>query len=224
MGAQGRGIWQMPQGGIIQIRISARRRRPRAGRGNRHPLRRVHRRNPAPLTYDLPRDLLGVALKGRYRGQRQWWFAMRFTGNDSDIDIAAKHGTKAEFDDWAWRDIDELPALVVPFKRDMYETVIAEFRHLATPAGQPDAVASRSIPAANDCRTPCPSSFTSSSPDRRPAPRASDRRGLTTARRHARDAGDAAAVRPAPSRPRSPPVAVSMKSVRPARGAAAAST
>jgi putative (di)nucleoside polyphosphate hydrolase len=85
------------------------------------------------VTYDLPPELLGVALKGRYRGQRQWWFAMRFTGKDSDISITAKPGTKAEFDDWAWRSIDELPALVTPFKRGMYETVIGEFRHLAQP-------------------------------------------------------------------------------------------
>ena len=89
---------------------------------------------PRTLSYDLPEELLGVALKGRYRGQHQWWFAMRFFGQESEIDITAKRGLKSEFDAWAWRDIGELTDLIVPFKRSLYETVVSEFRHLAKPA------------------------------------------------------------------------------------------
>ena len=86
---------------------------------------------PGWLTYDLPSELVGVALKGRYRGQRQHWFAMRFTGEDGEIDIRAKPGHKAEFDAWRWARLDELPGLVVPFKRPIYERVVREFAPLA---------------------------------------------------------------------------------------------
>lgn len=133
MGKGAAAIWQMPQGGILKFET------PRAA-AFRELAEETSIRSavligelPRPLTYELPRDLMGIALKGRYRGQRQWWFAMRFTGRDSDIDIAAKVGRKAEFDAWAWRDIGELPDLVVPYKRAMYDTLVAEFRHLAVP-------------------------------------------------------------------------------------------
>jgi len=82
------------------------------------------------LSYDLPDELLGVALKGRYRGQRQRWFAMRFTGDDSEIDIAPRHGHKAEFDAWRWVPSTELTDQIVPFKRQIYQDVVAEFAHL----------------------------------------------------------------------------------------------
>ena len=133
MGAGAAPIWQMPQGGILKFEspraAAVRELAEETGIRSAQIIGEI----PRCVTYDLPPELLGVALKGRYRGQRQWWFAMRFTGKDSDISIAAKPGTKAEFDAWAWRSIDELPALVTPFKRGMYETVIAEFRHLAQP-------------------------------------------------------------------------------------------
>jgi putative (di)nucleoside polyphosphate hydrolase len=83
------------------------------------------------IAYDLPPDLVGQVWKGRYRGQRQKWFAARFLGADSDIDIATKH---PEFDAWRWVPIDQLGALIVPFKRDLYRRVVEEFRHLAAPA------------------------------------------------------------------------------------------
>ena len=60
---------------------------------------------PGWLSYDLPDELLGIALKGSYRGQRQKWFAMRFTGREAEIDIAPRGGHKAEFDDWRWADV-----------------------------------------------------------------------------------------------------------------------
>ncbi len=74
------------------------------------------------MTYDLPPHLVGVAFHGKYRGQRQKWFAMRFTGKDSDIDL---HAHEPEFSDWKWLAIEELPRLIVPFKRDSYAKVMA---------------------------------------------------------------------------------------------------
>src|SRR5438046_7646177 len=82
---------------------------------------------PGWFTYDLPDELLGVALKGRYRGQRQKWFAMRFRGEESEIDIVPRGGHKAEFDAWRWAPVSELPGLIVPFKRQIYADVVAAF-------------------------------------------------------------------------------------------------
>lgn len=81
------------------------------------------------FSYDLPRKNVGFALKGKYRGQTQKWFAMRFTGSDKDIDL--KRHRPQEFDAFRWVNIDELERLIVPFKRDVYRKVIAEFEHLA---------------------------------------------------------------------------------------------
>ena len=82
------------------------------------------------LSYDLPGHLIGVALHGRYRGQKQKWLAMRFTGHDGDIDIKTH---EPEFATWKWLSIDALPGLIVSFKRDTYRKVIAAFCDLAKP-------------------------------------------------------------------------------------------
>jgi putative (di)nucleoside polyphosphate hydrolase len=80
------------------------------------------------ITYDLPPHLVGVAFHGKYRGQRQKWFALRFTGSDADIDLAAH---EPEFSAFQWVSLEALPALIVPFKRETYKAVIAAFRNLA---------------------------------------------------------------------------------------------
>jgi putative (di)nucleoside polyphosphate hydrolase len=83
-------------------------------------------------TYDIPREIAGQAWKGKYRGQTQKWYALRFTGKDSEIDVAAPAGGhKPEFVEWRWEKADRLPELVVPFKRKVYEQVIDEFRAFA---------------------------------------------------------------------------------------------
>ena len=122
--------WQMPQGGID------------AGESPRDAaLRELHEEigtdkaeiiaeYPEWLNYDLPPELSRRIWGGRYRGQRQRWFALRFTGKDSDIHLSRHH---PEFEDWRWEDIDRLPDLVVGFKRDIYRQVVAAFRHLARP-------------------------------------------------------------------------------------------
>ena len=74
------------------------------------------------------RNLVGKVWKGRFRGQTQKWFALRFTGRDCDIDIRTEH---PEFSDWRWSRLDQLVELIVPFKRDLYRAVIAEFTPIA---------------------------------------------------------------------------------------------
>jgi len=85
-------------------------------------------------SYDLPADVIGQVWGGRYRGQTQKWFALRFVGSDDEIDVASPGGGHApEFVAWRWEPIENLPKLVIPFKRQVYERVIAEFGHLARP-------------------------------------------------------------------------------------------
>lgn len=81
------------------------------------------------FNYDLPRKSVGLALKGKYRGQTQKWFAFRYLGSDADIDLT-RHRPQ-EFDAFRWVDVDELVPMIVPFKRDVYRKVVDEFRHLA---------------------------------------------------------------------------------------------
>lgn len=131
VGDKSKFIWQMPQGGI-----------QRGEKPIDAALRELEEETSARsvsllaeanqwLTYELPPDLMGIALKGRYRGQRQRWFAMRFLGPDSEIDIRPRKGQKAEFDAWRWVEMAEIPDLILPFKRSLYEAVLAEFAHLA---------------------------------------------------------------------------------------------
>jgi putative (di)nucleoside polyphosphate hydrolase len=84
---------------------------------------------PEWIYYDLPDDALGIALKGKYRGQRQRWFAFAFTGQDSEIDVETPVGGKypAEFDAWRWEKLTRTPSLIVPFKKDAYDKVVEAF-------------------------------------------------------------------------------------------------
>lgn len=84
------------------------------------------------LTYDLPDDLVGRVWGGRWRGQRQKWFACRFLGDDADIRLDTEH---PEFDAWRWADLDQLTALIVPFKRAIYAAVVDELGPVVRQAG-----------------------------------------------------------------------------------------
>ena len=87
---------------------------------------------PDWLIYDIPRTVAGRAWKGRYRGQRQKWYAVRFTGKDAEINVSSPGGGhKAEFVNWRWEPMKNLPNLIVPFKRPVYERVVKEFSSLA---------------------------------------------------------------------------------------------
>ncbi len=123
-------IWQMPQGGIDKgedpAQAATRELQEETGVTNA----RLIRQTGDWLTYDLPDDLIGTALKGKFRGQKQIWFAFTFTGDDSEIDISGHGGMEAEFDDWRWEHPDNLAGLIVPFKREIYRKVVAEFRDL----------------------------------------------------------------------------------------------
>ena len=126
------GAWQPPQGGIKakEAPEAAVLRELKEEIGTDRAV--IIARASAWLSYDLPEHIIARRWKGRYRGQTQCWFALRFTGNESDIDVAsAKH---AEFDAWRWVAIEELPDLAVGFKRPVYERVVAEFRSLAVPS------------------------------------------------------------------------------------------
>jgi len=132
-------IWQPPQGGIDKgerARDTAfRELEEETGVTNALLVGEI----PGWLSYELPADLLGVALKGKFGGQRLRWFAMRFCGSDDEIDIAPKGNGKAEFDDWRWAELDELPHLALPFKRSLYETVVHQFAPHARPVVVPAA-------------------------------------------------------------------------------------
>lgn len=122
--------WQLPQGGIDEgetaVEAAFRELEEEIGTRNAEFLRE----HDDWLSYDLPGRLLGVALHGRYRGQRQKWLAMRFLGDDREISVRT---AIPEFAEWRWLEIEALPKLVVPFKRDTYTKVIAAFRDLARP-------------------------------------------------------------------------------------------
>jgi len=126
-------VWQMPQGGIDE---------------NEDPyaaaLRELHEETNIRsveklgeiaewLAYDIPRDIVGQAWGGKYRRQKQKWYALRFTSEDTEIDIAhPAGGHEPEFIDWRWVALRELPELVVPFKRQTYERVVKEFGKYAS--------------------------------------------------------------------------------------------
>jgi putative (di)nucleoside polyphosphate hydrolase len=122
--------WQMPQGGIDEgedpkltaLRELAEETGVRSAE--------IIAEAPCWYSYDLPGHLIGRSWGGRWRGQTQKWFAARFTGDESEINIAPA-GHKQEFDQWRWATTDEVIELIVPFKRDVYRRVIADFRHLA---------------------------------------------------------------------------------------------
>jgi putative (di)nucleoside polyphosphate hydrolase len=126
--------WQMPQGGIdpgeTPVQAALRELKEEIGTDKAE----ILGESRMWLQYDLPVELAGGVWGGRYRGQRQKWFAMRFTGNDTDIDLATDH---PEFDAWKWILPEQLPEVIVPFKRQLYIDILAEFRMYCAVAKTP---------------------------------------------------------------------------------------
>ena len=114
--------WQMPQGGIDEgetpKQAVLRELREEVGTDKAEVLGEMD----DWVTYDLPKHLIGVAFHGKYKGQRQKWFALRFTGQEGDIDLTAH---EPEFSSFQWVSLGALPGLIVSFKRDIYKKVIA---------------------------------------------------------------------------------------------------
>ncbi|PTQ09946.1 RNA pyrophosphohydrolase [Sphingomonas oleivorans] len=121
--------WQMPQGGLDdgEDAKAGALRELEEETGIAPSLVEIIAVAPEELLYDLPADLVGKLWKGRYRGQRQRWFLCRFLGRDEDIDLNTAH---PEFRAWRWAEPCELPDMIVPFKRKLYENVLHIFAHL----------------------------------------------------------------------------------------------
>ncbi len=120
--------WQMPQGGIDEGEL------PRAA-AMRELLEEIGTNRATIIAeskdwyaYDLPDHLVPIIWKGQYRGQKQKWYAMRFAGTDADINI---HDVEhPEFNEWKWIEMHELPDVIVPFKRELYQALVDEFESL----------------------------------------------------------------------------------------------
>lgn len=127
-------LWQMPQGGIdAGEEPFAAALRELTEETN---ITSVEKLAEAPdwYTYDLPVDASKKSWRGRYQGQRQKWFALRFTGDESEINVLSPAGgVKPEFETWRWARMETLPDLIIPFKRGVYEKVVEIFRSWAAP-------------------------------------------------------------------------------------------
>ena len=129
--------WQMPQGGIDlgeePVKAALRELYEETSVSSVELIAEA----PDWYSYDLPAEVGGRAWRGRYRGQMQRWFAFRFLGHDSEIEILRPGGGhhKAEFDAWRWESLDNLPGLIIPFKRPVYDSVVEAFRGVAGRSG-----------------------------------------------------------------------------------------
>ena len=112
--------WQMPQGGIDEGETVWRELEEEIGTRNAE----LVAKNDKWLFYDLPDELIGKVWGGKYKGQKQIWYLMKFKGSDSDIDLETYH---PEFSDWKWVDMADVPRLIVPFKRALYQAVVQAF-------------------------------------------------------------------------------------------------
>jgi putative (di)nucleoside polyphosphate hydrolase len=121
--------WQMPQGGIDKHEDARAAALRELAEETAVTSAEVIAEAPGWFNYDLPDHLIGKSWNGKYRGQTQKWYALRFTGEESEINLAPP-GHKQEFDQWRWARMDDMLDIIVPFKRQVYERVIAAFRHL----------------------------------------------------------------------------------------------
>ena len=125
--------WQMPQGGIDEEEDPFEAAlRELYEETNIRSIKRLGE-TEGWLKYDIPREIVGQAWKGKYRGQKQRWYALRFTGDESEIDIATPGdgAHKPEFVEWRWEELAKTPGLIIPFKRGVYDQVVRAFSAFA---------------------------------------------------------------------------------------------
>jgi len=124
------GFWQMPQGGIDpgEDPKTAALRELEEETGVRADQVEIVAGGDRTFKYDLPPELLGRVWKGKYQGQEQYWYLGRFSGTDADIDLSAHD--PAEFQSFRWVEVQQLPELIIPFKRAVYEELVEEFAPL----------------------------------------------------------------------------------------------
>jgi len=124
-------LWQMPQGGVDKGENLEKAARRELWEETGITSASLMGKTSSWLTYDLPDAMIGIGLKGKYRGQTQKWFAFKFDGEETEINIShPPDGSHPEFDAWEWKPLEEMPALIVPFKREVYERVVEEFAHM----------------------------------------------------------------------------------------------
>ena len=113
-------FWQMPQGGVDKeenyYQAALRELKEETSIVSVELIKKIDKK----LTYILPENLIGIIWKGKFKGQIQQWFIMRFVGNDSEINIKTK---KPEFLDWKWINVEDLPKVAVKFKLDVYKNL-----------------------------------------------------------------------------------------------------
>ena len=125
--------WQMPQGGLDEGEDAeaGALRELEEETGISASMVAIIARCPVELYYDLPDDLVGKMWGGKWRGQRQVWFLCRFTGRDEDVNLET---ADPEFRAWKWADPEDLPAMIVPFKKKLYEEILEAFRTYLSPS------------------------------------------------------------------------------------------
>jgi len=117
--------WQMPQGGVNKNEsfLTAMKRELNEETSIKNI--QIIKELDGWFQYELPKNLLGIIWKGKFRGQKQKWFVVRFTGEESEINLKTKH---PEFIEWKWVEMDELPKIIVTFKKDVYEKLLVELK------------------------------------------------------------------------------------------------
>ena len=115
--------WQMPQGGVDQGETLIQAMKRELAEETSIKNIKILRELDYWLEYELPKNLIGIIWQGKYRGQKQKWFIVRFLGSDNEINLETK---KPEFIEWNWLEINKLPDVIVDFKKDIYEKLVEE--------------------------------------------------------------------------------------------------